>query len=336
MFNTFQSTLRSAIKSSLIALPIALMVATNSYAKDTGYIFISSEKDNSVAVLDGKTYKQIKKIETSDRPRHLAFNADKTQILAACGEGNSIDIIDIAKLEVTDKINDDIEDPEAFDVSPDGKYLYISLEDDGALGVLDMAEKEMIKTIAVGEEPEGVLASPDGKFVYVTSEVANTVHVIDTSTWKVTANIKVGKRPRRFALLASKNELWVTSELDASISIIDLASNKVKSAIRFEPKGFRREDITPVGIAITNDGKTAYVALGRANHVAVVDVATHKVNDLILVGERVWNIELNKDESLLLAVNGLSDDISIIDTKKNKVTKSVPVGRVPYMAIIDD
>ena len=336
MFNTFQKAFRSTIAISLVALPIVLLAPTTSYAKDTGYIFVSSEKDNSVAVLDGKTYKVIKKIETSDRPRHLAFNADKTKILAACGEGNSIDVIDIAKLEVSEKINDDIEDPEAFDVSPDGKYLYISLEDDGALGVLDLAEKEMIKTIEVGEEPEGVLASPDGKFVYVTSEVANTVHVIDTSTWKVTANIKVGKRPRRFALLASKNELWVTSELDASVSIIDLASNKVKSTIRFEPKGFRREDITPVGIAITNDSKTAYVALGRANHVAVVDIASQKINDLILVGERVWNIELNKDESLLLAVNGLSDDISIIDTKKNKVTKSVPVGRVPYMAVIDD
>ena len=310
--------------------------ASATYAKDTGYIFISSEKDNSVAVLDGKTYKEVKKIETSDRPRHLAFNADKTKILAACGEGNSIDIIDIAKLEVTDKINDDIEDPEAFDISPDGKYLYISLEDDGALGVLDIAEKEMIKIIEVGQEPEGVLANPDGKSVYVTSEVANTVHVIDTATWKVTANIKVGKRPRRFALLASKNELWVTSELDASISIIDLATNKVKDTIRFKAKGFRKEDITPVGIAMTSDGKTAYVALGRANHVALVDIASHKVGKLILVGERVWNIELNKDESLLFAVNGLSDDISIIDTKKNKVIKSVAVGRVPYMAIIDD
>ncbi len=336
MFNTFQKTLRSTIKISLIALPMALLAPTFSYAKDTGYIFISSEKDNSVAVLDGKTYKEVKKIETSDRPRHLAFNTDKSKILAACGDGNSIDIIDIAKLKVTDKITDDIEDPEAFDVSPDGKYLYISLEDDGALGVLDIAEKKMIKTIEVGEEPEGVLASLDGKTVFVTSEVANMVHVIDTSTWKVSNNIKVGKRPRRFALLASKNELWVTSELDASISIIDLATNKVKDTIRFKPKGFRKEDVTPVGIAITSNGKSAYVALGRANHVAVVDTSNHEVKDFILVGERVWNIELNKDESLLFAVNGLSDDISIIDTQKNKVIKSVAVGRVPYMAIIDD
>lgn len=313
-----------------------LCVTTNAHAKNTGLIFISSEKDNAITVLDGKNYSLIKNIETSDRPRHLAFNADKTQIYAACGDGNSIDVLDINKLMVVDQIDDDIEDPEAFDISPDGNFLYISLEDDSALGVIDLAQKEMIKTIEVGAEPEGVLASRDGKKVYVTSEVANTVHVIDTESWKLKANIKVGKRPRRFAVLEDKNELWVTSELDASLSIIDTQTNKVKQVIRFEPQGFRREDITPVGITMTRNGKTAYVALGRSNHIAIINIKERKIEDYVLVGERAWNITLNHDESLLLVVNGLSDDISIIDTKKRKVIKSVAVGRVPYMALIDD
>lgn len=317
-------------------ISISLFFIANVYANGTGYIFVSSEKDNSIMVLDGKTYAQVKTIETSDRPRHLAFNKDKTEIYAACGEGDSIDVIDIAKLEVTRNIDNDIEDPEAFDTSPDGKFLYISLEDDGALGVYDLEKNEMIKTVEVGEEPEGVLTSADGKSVYVTSEVANMVHVVSTEDWDLKANIKVGQRPRRFANLSSKNELWVTSELDASLSIIDTDTNKVKEIIRFEPEGFRREDITPVGITMSKDGKTAYVAIGKANHVAIINIEDRKVEDYILVGERAWNITLNSDESLLLVVNGLSDDISIIDTKKRKVIKSIPVGRVPYMALIDD
>lgn len=317
------------ISTILCLMPMA-------HAKGTGYIFISSEKDNAVTVLNGKSYALVKNIETSDRPRHLAFNADKTQIYAACGDGNSIDIIDINKLQVVDKIDNDIEDPEAFDISPDGNFLYISLEDDSALGVIDLAKKEMIKTVEVGAEPEGVLASRDGKTVYVTSEVANMVHAVNTENWTIKANIKVGKRPRRFAVLADKNELWVTSELDASLSIVDTQTNKVKQVIRFEPKGFRREDITPVGIAMTRDGKTAYVALGRSNHIAIINIAERKVEKFILVGERAWNITLNHDESLLIVVNGLSDDISIVDTKKRKVIESVAVGRVPYMALIDD
>jgi YVTN family beta-propeller protein len=87
---------------------------------------------------------------------------------------------------------------------------------------------------------------------------------------------------------------------------------------------------------MTRDGKTAYVTLGRANHFAVVDVASRTVKDYVLVGQRAWGATLNRDESLLFVVNGLSDDVSIVDTRTNKVIKSVPVGRVPHTAVIDD
>lgn len=318
----------------LALLSTCLGVSTLSLAKDTGYVFVSSEKDHNLTVLDGKTFAVVKTIPTSERPRHLAFNPDKTLIYAACGDGESIDIIDISKLEVVDKIGE-IDDPEAFDLSPDGKTLYISLEDDGALGILDLASKKLTKEIEVGEEPEGVLTHPNGKTVFVTSEVANMVHVIDVEKGESVADIVVGKRPRRLAITPDQQHLWVTSELDASVSIIDLATNQVAQKIKFEPKGFRMEDVTPVGIAMTKDGKTAYIGMGRANRVAKVDVESREVQDYILVGERAWNVSFNADESLLFAVNGLSDDVSIIDVASNKVIKSVPVGRVPYMALVD-
>ena len=69
---------------------------------------------------------------------------------------------------------------------------------------------------------------------------------------------------------------------------------------------------------------------------AVVDVAGREIEDYILVGSRAWNTTLNGDESLLYVVNGLSDDISVIDIDDRRVTTSIPVGRVPYAVLIDD
>ncbi|MFO1349585.1 MAG: PQQ-dependent catabolism-associated beta-propeller protein [Gammaproteobacteria bacterium] len=320
-----------ALVLGLAALPLG-----HSYAKDTGYLFVSSEKDANVTVLDGKTYQVVKKIKTSKRPRGMKFNSDHSLIYVGCGDGNSIDIIDVAKLEVTDRIKGVVEDPETFDLSPDGKLLYISLEDDAALGVIDIGQKKLVSKIDVGPEPEGVLTGPDGNVVYVTSEVANMVHVVDTAKHAVAANITVGNRPRRFALTPDRKELWVTNEISGTVSIIDPATNKVTATIEFKPKGFRREEVTVVGITMTRDGKTAFVALGRANHVAAVDVASREVQKYILVGSRPWNVTLNKDESLLYVTNGLSDDISVVDVAGLKVSKSVPVGRVPYEVVIDE
>ena len=87
---------------------------------------------------------------------------------------------------------------------------------------------------------------------------------------------------------------------------------------------------------MTADGKTVYVALGRANHVAVVDVASRKVRDYILVGKRPWGLALSRDEKTLYVANGLSDDLTIINAVSLKVVKSVPVGMVPYGILIDD
>src|SRR4029450_10160248 len=110
------------------------------------------------------------------------------------------------------------------------------------------------------------------KPAYATSEAASLVHVIDVASGKVSRNIKVGKRPRRFALTPDGAELWVTSELDASVSIVSTRTLDVMHTLRFEVKGARAQDITPVGLVLSRDGRRAFVALGRANHVAFVDV----------------------------------------------------------------
>ena len=353
--------INTSFLAGMAAAMLAMAPATR--AAGTGYLFVSSEKDHAITVLDGKTYEVVKQIRTAARPRHLAFSPDRSRLYAACGDGNAIDIIDVAALELVDRIGP-IDDPEAFDFSPDGETMYISLEDDAQLGILNLRayfagreEKPELtvgevtqrvddddngdsipgmSTVDVGQEPEGILVNRDGTLVFVTSETANMVHVVDTASAEIRANIVVGNRPRRFAVPAGGDRLWVTNELSGSVSAIDLGTMKVADTVEFKPKGFRPEDVTPVGITTTRDGRTAFVALGRANHVAVVDVASLSVEDYILVGSRAWNTTLNRDESLLFVANGLSDDISVIDVAKRRVTRSVPVGRIPYAVLIDD
>jgi YVTN family beta-propeller protein len=58
------------------------------------------------------------------------------------------------------------------------------------------------------------------------------------------------------------------------------------------------------------------------------------VTDLVLVGKRAWNVALDAAEKNLYVVNGLSDDLSIVDLASAKATKTIKVGRVPYMAVI--
>ena len=80
----------------------------------------------------------------------------------------------------------------------------------------------------------------------------------------------------------------------------------------------------------TADGSTAFVALGRANRVAVVDARSYEVEKYILVGQRPWQLTFSPDRSKLYVANGLTNDVTIIDVASEKAVKSVPVGRLPW------
>jgi YVTN family beta-propeller protein len=114
------------------------------------------------------------------------------------------------------------------------------------------------------------------------------------------------------------------------VAVIDPAKHTVIDKISFSIPGLRREAIQPVGIGMTRDGKTAFIALGPANRVAVVDAATHQVTKYLLVGQRVWHMAFTPDEKYLLVTNGVSNDVSVIDVAAQKVSKTIQVGQLPW------
>jgi PQQ-dependent catabolism-associated beta-propeller protein len=310
-----------------------LALAGAAHAKDTGLVFVSSEKDNAITIVDPAKMEVVATHRVCKRPRHMQLSPDRLQLYIACSDDHRVVAWDIAGNKVVARL-DVGEDPEMFDLSPDGRTLYASNEEDSALTAFDLAGRKKAFEVKVGGEPEGVKTSADGKRVYVTSEVASLVHVIDTATREVVKNVQVGKRPRRFLLAGG--ELWVSNELEGSVSIIRTSDHTVQGRIAFLPQGMRSEDVTPVGMALAPDGKTAYVGLGRANHVAVVDVASRQVKGYVLVGRRAWGLGLSRDGRRLYVANGLSDDLSIVDTATQKAIKTLKVGRVPHTVVVDD
>jgi YVTN family beta-propeller protein len=116
--------------------------------------------------------------------------------------------------------------------------------------------------------------------------------------------------------------------------VIDADTHKVIQKIRFSIPGVPTESVQAVGIALTADGKTAFVALGPANRVAVVNAQTYEVEKYLLVGQRVWHLAFSLDGKRLYTTNGVSNDMSVIDVDSLKVIKSVPVGRLPWGVVV--
>ena len=318
----------------LLSVLLGLCLAWPAFAKGTGLIFVSLERGNEVVVLNPDLSVKAR-IETSRRPRDMRFNEAHTFLYVACGDDDVIDVIDVATLQVVDSIPTG-PSPEVFVFSPDETQIFVSNEEDSVMEMIDVASKTVIDRVATGAEPEGVINSVDGKYVFVTSEVADMVHEIDRAKSAVVKNNIVGTRPRRFVVTPDGSELWVSDELSSEIHVIDIATLTIKDALSFVPPGFRAEDVTPVGMAVTKDGSKILITLGRANHVAIIDAKSREVLQYVLVGSRAWDVDLTSDEKTAYVANGLSDDITVIDMATMTPVLSLPVGRTPHSIRVDD
>jgi len=200
--------------------------------------------------------------------------------------------------------------------------------------VLDLTPGTTPTQIQVGVEPEGMAVSPDDKYLVATSETTSMAHFVDLARLEVVASVLVDARPRFAAFTPDGKYVLVSSEIGGTVAVIDVATKKVIKKIGFAIPGVDKPTVQAVGVNITADGKTAFVALGPANRVAVVDLSDFEVKKYLLVGQRVWHMEFTPDGKYLVTANGNSNDISIIDVAALKVIKSVAVGQLPWGLVI--
>ena len=68
----------------------------------------------------------------------------------------------------------------------------------------------------------------------------------------------------------------------------------------------------------------------------VCDYKGGQVRGYVLVGKRAWGLALSRNGSRLYVANGLSDDLTIVDTAAMKALKTVKAGRSPHSVVVDD
>ena len=81
-------------------------------------------------------------------------------------------------------------------LSPDGRQLFISLGRAGAIAVIDVASRKLLRTIAgVGARPWGIALSADGRKLYSANGPSGDVSIVDLESGKVEKKIPTGGSP---------------------------------------------------------------------------------------------------------------------------------------------
>jgi len=226
--------------------------------------------------------------------------------------------------------------PLASAVSPDGRTLLVVNAGDGAqsVKVVDTATarvRQSLPYFAPSGVYAGVAFSPDGLHAYVSGGGNDIVRVYDVQGQQLTETTPVylptaadstplHPFPAGLAVTPNGGRLVVADQMGDAVSVVDLADRRISTV----PVGHR-----PCGVAVSQDGHTAYVSNQGASTVSVLDLTgpSPAVRTTIRVGTHPNDLLL--DGRTLYVADGDSDEVSVIDTSSERVTRTVSLAPYP-------
>lgn len=154
------------------------------------------------------------------------------------------------------------------------------------VAVLGLKPRAVLATLTAGRTPREIALSPPQiasarRLALVTDTAANALLVIGMATRQLRTTLKVGQSP--FGVAISPDGRWGyvvngggLDQPAGSVSVIDLLEIFVRATI---PVGR-----SPACVVFGPDGKEAFVNNSGDGTVSVIDVAAHKVADVIKTG----------------------------------------------------
>ncbi|MGA9981534.1 MAG: YncE family protein [Candidatus Sulfotelmatobacter sp.] len=121
---------------------------------------------------------------------------------------------------------------EGFDVSPDGKEIWVANAADGTVSIIDVASKQVTQTLAADIAGANRLKfTLDGKLALISSLRGSDVTVIDTATGKAVKRIAVGHGAAGILMDPDGARAFVACSPDGYVAVIDLRSMEVVGRI---------------------------------------------------------------------------------------------------------
>ncbi|MGH8219967.1 MAG: cytochrome D1 domain-containing protein [Steroidobacteraceae bacterium] len=314
-----------------------------------GRAYVSNEDGHSVSVIDTAREAVIATVEVGKRPRGMQLSPNGSRLYVAvsgrpkcpptmpdeqCAKlahdfsADGIAVVDTRSLKLLHLLPAG-SDPERFDISRNGRRLYVANEDAGTASVVDVPSATVLKRVPVGREPEGVRVSPRGAWVAVTNETDSTVSLIDTKTLQVEHTVKVGFRPRDIVFTPDGRTAYVPGEADGTVYRFAVPDGMPMKVVQL-----RLGKDLPASLVLDAARRRLYAVTGRGGMLAVISLEGPRLVAEIPVGKRPWGLALTPDHRYIYTANGPSNDVTVVDTRTLKVVKKIPVGRSPWGVVI--
>lgn len=179
-------------------------------------------------------------------------------------------------------------------LSPDARYAYTANIASGSVSKVDLQAQRVVKIAKVGPFAEAIALRPGGAEVWTASQETGRVTVLDAASLEEIGSVALDGRPIRIAFTPDGRRALVTSVASSELHILDASARERSATVAFPvdelnanaaaASGPAGPSALPIGVTLSPDGRTAYVALMGRDQVAVVDLSSLTVSRWIDVG----------------------------------------------------
>jgi YVTN family beta-propeller protein len=263
-------------------------------APDGSRFYFSSEAEQTLHVVDGKTLQTIKKIPLTARPNNISISRDGRRVyVGIVSAPGAVDVIDTASMEKVKSIPTKGGIHNVY-VTPDGRYVVAGSIAGRLMTVIDQKTEEPVWTLFdVGVRPMAFETNADGstKRIFVQLSELHGFAVVDFAQRKEVARVhlpndipadKVDKGPfnaspsHGLGVAPDQRTLWVTSRPNARVYAYSLPDLKLLGAVDVGGR--------PDWVTFTPDSRQVYISTENTNSVVVIDVAARKEITRVKVG----------------------------------------------------
>jgi len=196
-----------------------------------GRLYVTTELDKTVTIIDPKTYKIIGSLPTGQEQSHMfTISHDGLRGYTANVGPGTVSVIDIKARKVL-KIIPISGNTQRISITPDGKWVFTADQTKPQMAVVDTAAMAVKTWVPIDGLGYGSAVTPNGRYMMVAVPDAGKVDVIDVSTMKMVQSIPVGADPQEVLITPNGKTAYVSCLGSNRVDAIDIATWKVSGQI---------------------------------------------------------------------------------------------------------
>ncbi len=212
-----------------------------------GKVYFSAESNRAIARYDPASDKIDWIMGTGQNVSHMVVGSKDERMFFTPNIGS--DTVTMFSLAAKPPAQSQIiqitvgKQPEAIDISPDGKEVWVGLNGDGAIDVIDTESRKVTARVDLGARPYRVMFGPSGERVYSTIFATKEVVEIDAASKKILRRLTIKNRAFGITFTKDGKFAFVTTFEEDGVVKIDLQ--------KFEVVAEGTAGANPDGVAVT-------------------------------------------------------------------------------------